>query len=113
MDALVIWGHEFPDRAGLVFLYFLMHIVPLIGIWGFVTKGRQLQRIERFRMGQCTSCGYDLRATPDQCPECGTDASVPDASNFAFPSQDSPAAFLLICAGLIAAFFVWLMFMFH
>ena len=42
--------------------------VPLLGVLPLA----YLRRAKRARrVGNCAACGYDLRATPDRCPECG------------------------------------------
>jgi hypothetical protein len=50
----------------------------LCGFLAVTTVGLLLRRAhqiramdQRERRGHCTACGYDLRATPDCCPECG------------------------------------------
>ncbi len=43
--------------------------VTAVGIGRAVVQGWRARR--RRREGCCRVCGYDLRATPERCPECG------------------------------------------
>jgi hypothetical protein len=43
-------------------------ILPALAVPRLVGRYRRARRSAR---SLCVSCGYDLRATPDRCPECG------------------------------------------
>jgi hypothetical protein len=67
-------GRDLPLGAGTA-IYWHVWAVPywfliaLTSVLPFIWAGKRLRR--RHRSGLCPTCGYDLRATPDRCPECG------------------------------------------
>jgi hypothetical protein len=67
-------GHPLPvlDEYTLSFP-FLLPVAALAAL----PVARCVRRLRRRPPpGLCSKCGYDLRATPDKCPECGAAASV-------------------------------------
>jgi hypothetical protein len=51
--------------------------VLVLGLQGVIGVRRRARRARAVRENLCLHCGYDLRATPGRCPECGT---MPQAS---------------------------------
>jgi hypothetical protein len=81
LQFLGLYG-QIDNRPNSVFVrvvvpYWLLALVfailPVRRLW---TRARRRAALRR-GLNQCVRCGYDLRATPDRCPECGL--SVPIA----------------------------------
>jgi hypothetical protein len=51
-------------------------VVPLTSPFPTVWAALAVRRRRRRRKGLCASCGYDVRATPGRCPECGKEPVI-------------------------------------
>jgi hypothetical protein len=67
--AIPIAQHNFRIGVPFWLMAVLLAILPAWAAVGHIV--RWLRRRARLGRGQCTACGYDLRATPERCPECG------------------------------------------
>jgi len=71
---------EIQDYSGKNLGQFAIYFFPhwaLASMFGLLPVGwivGFLRRRRRSRRGGCPACGYDMRASPKQCPECGTPA---------------------------------------
>jgi hypothetical protein len=75
---LPVYDEEFPYGVAVAMTF----VLPIV--WCARSMYRKWSQRALRLIGHCVQCGYDLRATPQRCPECG---AVSPAKDVAF-SQD-------------------------
>ena len=70
---VLVIGHRLHVRLSALLVAFALY--PTLAF----IRG-PLRRCRRRSRGLCLACGYDLRASPETCPECGTKVEAPAPS---------------------------------
>jgi hypothetical protein len=65
--AALLADEPIPAMVSVVFA-----MIPLVALVLLRRDAYSVLRKYRHHFARCERCGYDLRATPGQCPECGS-----------------------------------------
>ena len=84
-----VWKSEAPFRVWFIPYWCpaaLLALLPVLWLGrSLFIRRRESSALWSRRMKRCSACGYDLRASPERCPECGA-AAAPVAAR-----EDVPA----------------------